>query len=183
MRPSSRTRLLEAAVDVAAREGMSGVTYDAIAKETGLTKAGLLYHFKSKEELLLAVRDHLAATTEAGLLEYLGEPFETATPEAKAKAYLALSDSTLARRAELVFAFEAMTNPELAASWEALMARWFPEPAVADPPSIDLLLARLAADGLWLYDATSTRPLDADVRAVLLERIAKLAGGADRPTG
>ena len=40
------------------REGFSRVSMDAIAKEAGLTKRSLYYHFESKDDLAAAVLDH-----------------------------------------------------------------------------------------------------------------------------
>jgi AcrR family transcriptional regulator len=58
---SSRDRILAASVQVALREGVSAMTLDAVAKEAGISKGGLLYHFASKDELLAATLEHHAA--------------------------------------------------------------------------------------------------------------------------
>ncbi|MCC6808983.1 MAG: TetR/AcrR family transcriptional regulator [Deltaproteobacteria bacterium] len=54
-RQSSRDELVVAAKQVALRKGMDGFTLDAVAKECGVTKQGLLYHFASKDELVFEV--------------------------------------------------------------------------------------------------------------------------------
>ena len=59
-----------------------------------------------------------------------------------------------ASKAELAFMVGSATSPELAQVWNDLMARWVPQPPVPDPVQLDLFLARLAADGLWLFEAT-----------------------------
>jgi AcrR family transcriptional regulator len=58
---SSRERILAAAVRVAIREGISAMTLDAVAREAGVSKGGLLYHFSSKDELIAAMLEHHAA--------------------------------------------------------------------------------------------------------------------------
>lgn len=55
---SNRARILDSAVQVALRDGILAMTLEAVAKEAGVSKGGLLYHFRSKDELL------------AGMLEY-----------------------------------------------------------------------------------------------------------------
>ena len=57
---SSRERILAASVQVALRDGVSAMTLDAVAKEAGVSKGGLLYHFSSKDELIAAMLQHHA---------------------------------------------------------------------------------------------------------------------------
>src|SRR5262249_25783308 len=45
-------RLLAAAAGVVRREGARGLTLDAVAREAGVSKGGLLYHFPTKRELV-----------------------------------------------------------------------------------------------------------------------------------
>ena len=47
-------RILETAVEVAAREGLEGLTIGKLAAATAMSKAGLFQHFGSKEELQVA---------------------------------------------------------------------------------------------------------------------------------
>jgi AcrR family transcriptional regulator len=60
-RLSSRERILAATVQVALREGVSAMTLDAVAKEAGVSKGGLLYHFASKDDLIAAMLERHAA--------------------------------------------------------------------------------------------------------------------------
>ena len=69
---------------------------------------------------------------------------------------------------------ESATSPELAQVWNDLMARWVPQPPAPDPVQLDLFLARLAADGLWLFEATRPAPLAPEVKQALIRRIAAL---------
>lgn len=48
-------KMLDAAHEVVLREGMGRLTIDAVAKVAGLSKAGLLHHFPSKDALVLAM--------------------------------------------------------------------------------------------------------------------------------
>ena len=54
-RGDTRKRLLDAAAAVVRRDGAQALTLDAVAAEAGVSKGGLLYHFKSKRELLDAM--------------------------------------------------------------------------------------------------------------------------------
>lgn len=52
-----RQRILEAAQRLLTRNGSRGTTLGQIAREAGVSPAGLLHHFESKEQLLHAVLD------------------------------------------------------------------------------------------------------------------------------
>jgi len=52
-----KQRILEVAQRLLARNGWRGITLGQIAREAGVTPAGLLHHFQSKERLLHAVLD------------------------------------------------------------------------------------------------------------------------------
>ena len=75
--PSEATRdsLLDAAKRVMQRDGAGNLTLDAVAREAGVSKGGLLYHFPSKADLLRGMvakgvdqheRDMMAEAEEAG---------------------------------------------------------------------------------------------------------------------
>jgi TetR/AcrR family transcriptional repressor of bet genes len=53
-------QLLDAALNVVARRGLSGITVNDIADEAGCSYGVIAFHFKTKERLLLAVLDLLA---------------------------------------------------------------------------------------------------------------------------
>src|SRR5476651_2729859 len=56
----TRTRVLDAAEAIVRAKGVAGLTLDAAAREAGVSKGGLLYHFASKEALLTGLLARLA---------------------------------------------------------------------------------------------------------------------------
>ncbi len=61
-----RTELLNCAENVARRHGYDGFSYADLAKEVGISKASIHYHFPSKAELAVALIERYASThTEA----------------------------------------------------------------------------------------------------------------------
>jgi AcrR family transcriptional regulator len=72
-----REEILAAATELIAASGFNGVPLAAFAAACGLTKAGLLHHFASKEDLLIAVlqrRDELDAAAVTGNSEPAADP-------------------------------------------------------------------------------------------------------------
>lgn len=50
-----RSQLIEAAMKVISKKGYAGATTEAIAKQAGLTKGALYFHFGNKEDIFFAV--------------------------------------------------------------------------------------------------------------------------------
>lgn len=51
--------ILEATLRLLAQRGVQGTSLDAVAEEVGVAKSSVLWHFGSKEELLLRVAEHV----------------------------------------------------------------------------------------------------------------------------
>ncbi|KAA8735689.1 TetR/AcrR family transcriptional regulator [Acinetobacter qingfengensis] len=54
----SRNLIIQSALTIIARDGASKLTFDAIAKESGISKGRLTHHFKNKEEIIKALLEH-----------------------------------------------------------------------------------------------------------------------------
>lgn len=72
---NTRERLLDAAEAVVIEQGVGAMTLDAVAARAGISKGGLLYHFPSKEAVVLGMVSRIASIVQerfaAGLA---GEP-------------------------------------------------------------------------------------------------------------
>lgn len=62
-----RREILDAAVEIFGAKGFAGGTLQEIADQVGMTHAGILHHFGSKDQLLLEVLDHRDQTDVAEL--------------------------------------------------------------------------------------------------------------------
>ena len=58
-----RQQILGAAYDVAINDRLDTLTIRTVAQRAGLSAGLILFHFRTKDELVLAVLDHLLATT------------------------------------------------------------------------------------------------------------------------
>ncbi|QNR95834.1 TetR/AcrR family transcriptional regulator [Stenotrophomonas sp. 169] len=176
MRASNKTRILDAAVRVINREGVRAVTFESVSSEAGLTRGGLLYHFPSREALLRGIDAHLVQAWEASMEALAGKPTAQTTAVERYEAYMRVSAQS-ATRAELLFMLESMDPETGSAPWNEAMLRWAPSPPAAGtvaPSAWDPFIARLAADGLWIYEAMYNGTLDAAERAIIVARLAQL---------
>ncbi|MGW0523226.1 TetR/AcrR family transcriptional regulator [Crossiella sp. NPDC003009] len=174
MRQSNRAKILEAAVDIVQRAGVTSVTLESVAAEAGLTKGGLMYHFPTRDALLLAVHNHLAQQWETSMIDTAGKSAEEATIEERLVAYAHVATRS-ATRAELLLTIEASTHPDYIRAWTDVLARWTPPAAEAadNPAALARFVARLAADGLWMYESLTSEPLPAELRQLVAEHIAQ----------
>lgn len=64
-RASSRNALLDALESIISEGSVHDVTLESVAARAGVTKGGLIYHFKSKEALLYALVERMRLRLEA----------------------------------------------------------------------------------------------------------------------
>ena len=69
---AKREEILDVALDLVARKGYDRTSVREIARMTGLSQAGLLHHFSSKEELFTEVLRRRDARNEAEYIENYG---------------------------------------------------------------------------------------------------------------
>ncbi|MGH3367134.1 MAG: TetR/AcrR family transcriptional regulator [Nocardioidaceae bacterium] len=150
-RPSNRGRVLDAATAVAQRDGPGAVTIDAVVSESGMSRGGVLYHFRSKEALLQALVDQDIDTVR----EMTGLDGEAAPQSAteRIRAYHASCVAWPADRGHVALAVALAENPALLQSWARLQRELDQADEAADgSTAMTSAVARLALDGLWFSD-------------------------------
>lgn len=172
MRKSNRTLILDSAFRVIQRDGVRAMTFESVANESGLTKGGLQYHFPSREALLEALHERFAERWTTVLTDLLGKQPAEGTAQERLAAYVS-SSSKAATRAELLLLLETIDDPDLAVPWRHLLETWAPPPPKASDgdEALDDFIVRLAADGLWLYEAMAAPPLSPALRRRITARI------------
>src|ERR1700712_5211822 len=70
---ATRAAILDRAVQVASVKGFEGLTIGTLAGDLGLSKAGVLGHFHSKQELQMAVYDEAVRQWRSSVLKPAGE--------------------------------------------------------------------------------------------------------------
>src|SRR3954468_9990688 len=112
MRPSNRHAIVEAAHRVAARQGGADFSFENTATEAGLTKAGVLYHFPSREDLVLAVVAYVAEMWEQAMLDALPVPLDESSPAQRIRAYVEVAARDDVSRADFAIYADALCRPE-----------------------------------------------------------------------
>ena len=74
MRRSNRERIITGALEIIGREGVDALTFEALAERVGLTRGGVVYHFRTREALLAGIAEDLLARWRDEALAALGRP-------------------------------------------------------------------------------------------------------------
>lgn len=171
---SKRDMILKVACKLVRERGASQLTLDAVAKEAGISKGGLLYHFPSKNALIQAILadflDRFDLGTEEEALtnsslnnqwtqSYLIECFEIS------KEDLELSAGILAA---------AANNPELLEPMRERYRVWQSRMQAESADPIQATVARLAADGMFFCELFGFAPLEPEMRSSVLRYLTKM---------
>jgi len=84
----SRKAAIQAALTIIARDGAGRLTLDAIARESGISKGGVMHQFRTKGAVLKALLDHQIEYFEQFSKDYLAE-MGNDLPEAQLSAQIA----------------------------------------------------------------------------------------------
>jgi AcrR family transcriptional regulator len=165
---AKRLDILDAAVEIFGSRGFASGTLQEIADQVGMTHAGILHHFGSKDALLLEVLRHRDETDVADLEEQhipsgmalfrhlVRTAFVNAHRAGIVQAYVVLSAESVTdhhpAREYFVKRYETLRG-EVANAFEVVCA----EHGVTAPETVDLASASILAvmDGLqvqWLLD-------------------------------
>ncbi|MFJ4002180.1 TetR/AcrR family transcriptional regulator [Streptomyces sp. NPDC090023] len=175
MAKNAKQRILDGALNLLRAEGGGAITLEAAAKEVGLSKPGLMYHFPTKEALMLGVIDHVADRWDKLLLERLGQPLETATPAQRIRAHVEVALDAPFDRADFAIYTDAHYRTALTDAWVRRIEPWLTLPDdLPEPVRARLTAARLLADGYWMAAATGVFPVPERDRAELRTVIAGL---------
>ena len=163
----TKDRLLDAAGAVMRRDGPQALTLEAVAAQAGVSKGGLLYHFRTKRELIEALVDRW-------LTEFQNDI--DASGPGFVRGYVRASDP---REDELGLLAAFAADPSVLAKARERYAIWQDRVEREGSDPVDATVARLAADGLWLAELLGMAPPRGRLREQVLARMLELAGPGD----
>ncbi|WP_455188388.1 TetR/AcrR family transcriptional regulator [Actinomyces naeslundii] len=160
MRTSKRDRIITGALELAHRDGFDALTFDTLAEHVGLSRGGVIYHFRTKNELLEGIANAFFERWRAEALEALGKPIAQAS---RAERIEALTRSVLDGEilpGEVSFMLSATPEAEmLKEAWNTLRREWVGE--IRELTAMQRV-ALLAVDGWWANRAVDTDSQDPD---------------------
>jgi len=168
----TRDRILQAATEVIAQEGASALTLDRVAAQAGVSKGGFLYHFGSKDALIVGLLNQVMGVLDSEL-NLLADGID-ARRGAFALAYLDyVREPTKASTDTAVSILAAAAlDDDLLDSTRDTFRRWQDRLRQDDGlDEVKALLARIVGDGLWLIDLFGLAPPTAEERRKVLDLV------------
>lgn len=159
----TKPELLDSAITVLQRG--ENLTIDAVAREAGLSKPGIVHHFPTKEALTVAVVDRIIDRWESGLR---ARATDDASSIDKLRAYVDYALTETFDPSDLALLADVNLRDRLCTLWAQRLDPWFGNHIEADPASrASLRAARLLADGAWFNAALGIPTVRDDERTVL----------------
>jgi AcrR family transcriptional regulator len=162
---STRNDVLEAASQVLDRHGAKHLTIEAVAREAGVSKGGVLYHFRTKAELIRAVVLFYLESLEADIEMRIAA--EEPGPGRLARAFLAHHAAKPLHCADGVLDMLAMVghDPELREMVGQFRRRLLSrmQDDGLDPTLVTLLFC--AAEGMMFAEILDLDPRDVEHKA------------------
>ncbi len=173
--PIARLKILEAAERIVKMHGAAHLTFDELAKVSGVTRGGITYHFPTKEALLEALVARDVAQWARRLVshrEALGD-----VPGADVIAQLRSSVEADPERRRLIGGMLSAVahDPALLEPVREFMRDLVPTRSVPDGAALRLWILRLAAEGLFWTDMMKCTDLSPELRQRLVVEIEALA--------
>lgn len=159
----TRERICEAAIRTAGRDGLLAMTIDNVAKEAGVSKGGVMYHFPSKDDLVRGMLEHFGTQLEHMILQRFADDAEPRFRWARSMLSCVFPEPRAVLDEQESLSPEALDRFMLAALAAAINSPGVIEPLrqvalrlrqrlLSDPDDgLEQLLVWLALDGLFLW--------------------------------
>jgi len=166
-RNSQRENLLDAVEAIVGEQGVNALTLESVAARVGITKGGLIYHFKTKEALLQALIERMVTQIEVRYrdgAEKNGQTFEA--------LLIAMIDDVFDMSRE-----EKALMSNLLAAVSSYPSQLGPVQKFYDRVTVDLtrspenaglaLMVSCALDGLLFLELLNLKPFSDDERRLM----------------
>ncbi len=174
---ATRDKILSAAAKVVLSQGASRMTLEAVAKEAGVSKGGLLYHFPSKEDLIGGMIEHMVQ----GLTERIRKAYEEDDFGTNQGRWLrALTKANFqSKDLELGAGLTAavLLQPDLL---EANRKAYESRQTLIEQDGVDIVwtnIIRLVGDGIWFSELLNFAPPEEPLKTQIMERLLSLTTG------
>ena len=179
----TRELIFKACSQILRRDGLTNLTLKAVAKEAGISKGGLLYHFETKEALIEALFEYHNNIFEDRLKKLV--TLEGESPGAYLRAYAKASVEQMSDPENVKLYSSLFAAEEKYASAHKLMRQkyigWQKKIDQCGLDSEWAMLLRFAVDGLWFSEMHRYAPPHPEQREKIVDMILSLTHHLDKP--
>ncbi|ANY66227.1 transcriptional regulator [Paenibacillus sp. BIHB 4019] len=171
---AKRLLILSAASTVVKTHGAEKLTLEAVAKEAGISKGGLLHHFPNKQALIYAMVDESTSS-------FFADLHQRAMNESKdtgkwSRAYIDstfedVQDGNMLNAAIIASLF---SNPDILAKLQSEYSIWQKQIENDGIDPVQATIIRLAVDGLWFSDILGVIGISNELRDQVLQYLTNM---------
>ncbi len=177
MRKSAKGKILEATSKVIADKGVLNLTLEEVARVAEVSKGGLLYHFPSKDALILALLDQSLEAFTSGIEK---KAQEDDRPGAWIRAYIECSfglseDAVQGSKSASAIIAGSSYNPHFLQGYVETQKVWKVKILKDGLPQNIANTIRMAVDGIWLNEAIGLTPLNRQEREAQINYLMSLS--------
>ncbi|MGE6517404.1 TetR/AcrR family transcriptional regulator [Lysinibacillus sphaericus] len=164
-----RALIIRAAMHYLKDNDLNTLTLEKVANKAGVSKGGLLYHFKTKDALQAAIADTIMAefTTSYGHLAKMEQGAGNRT-----RGFILASQKDLAEGAWINIAIQIIQHEHTAIS--AQYERLLDELLHDDLESSIVHLIRLTIDGLYYSQLLNIAPVSNEIMEIVFEQLLQM---------
>lgn len=172
---NARVDILDAAAKLVARKGSSHLTIDAVAAEAGLSKGGVLYHFPSKEALLVGMLEQMVDTISPIVDDYRTKHADKPNPTLRAVIEGSRFPDGINSDVATAILAAAAQNPALLDPVRNLFKKRWEQIAAECTDKDEATLLWCAAEGMMFCSLLNLMPFPLDKRDHLIARLSDMA--------
>lgn len=181
----TRKRLLDAAEEIVARDGVLSLTFDRVAEQAGVAKGTVLYHFDCKEALTAAMIARFVDRFDTAWADAI-----SADPDPLGRSVRAYVNATHRGEPFTGRHFDSVNGAITAAlanspeRLEPVQAQGQRHQRAIEDDAPDPVLAtiiRMAVDGLWFAESFNLMRYDPALKAAVIDRLVAWTHGRGEP--
>ncbi|WP_010111726.1 TetR/AcrR family transcriptional regulator [Acinetobacter sp. P8-3-8] len=149
--------ILDSAIQLAAENGVQGMSIQSVATMAGITKGGVFHHFANKQILIKAMLEELINQLDREISTKIeNDPVEYGC-FTRAYIEVTLSSSVGLNSAWGALCMTVMTDKSFSEMWYQWLDHRLTQHVTTDQ-SFDLKILRYAADGAWFIEGLIPEP-------------------------
>ncbi len=163
--------IIDAAIDIGSETNWHQVTFQAIADRTGLSKGGIIHHFRNKDELLDELLNQSLKEISAWIEQFKSDHKDTDAVWAYLNYVMAEKDEKYIKTMRIVLQ-AIFIDPKYLEQWEA----WYSKNIMPEYKELPIksLIIYLIAEGFWNLENIVSRLATTDVKKKVMDYIKEL---------